>query len=245
MSNELRSILRFLHKDSDKWLGCGFLVPSPPEDNAVHVMTCAHVVAEMLSFGQSQRDATQYSETAPTGELRLHFNGAREFERKIVRGHVVAENWRRCLRPDEAATEAYDIAVVRLDTDLLPDGADPPAFQPEPLPGMRVMAHGPRHDSDLRALAEGNWAEGHVRGAGRLDQITFLSRDDIPNDKVIGGFSGGPLIKMGDGFEIVGMVRSTVEKETLRRSAFALPIRMLSKVCPPKGSPPGQAKLCQ
>ena len=222
MMSELAPVVRILARLSNKWMGCGFLVPCPPGDANIHVMTCAHVVADAL--GDTK---IQFDDKTPKAPLSIHFNGVDGAFRKAIPGRVVA--WSPTPLDGALTQNRYDIAVIRLETAELPDGVAYPAFHTSASVDTLVMAHGPRSATDLSTTAQGFWTEGKVRGKSRPNQIEFLADEEIPEDKVIGGYSGGPLT-IRPTLEVAGMVRSVVGING--RSAFALPIAILKTVWP-------------
>ncbi|WP_171182084.1 serine protease [Ruegeria sp. HKCCD8929] len=220
MTTDVAPVVRILHPFSKKWVGCGFVIPSPPYDRSIHVMTCAHVVTAALELKNDETISQ-----APKKKLAVQFSGVRRAKRNTVYGKVLEEHWYPSPPIDVAPTkDIYDIAVIRLEIETLPEGA---AFAPfaDDAPVMsKVMAFGPKKAEDTAAQAHGNWTISSIRGDTEPDRIEFLSERQLATDQVHGGFSGGPLVNTDTG-AICGMVRSAETKKGY--VAYALPFSML------------------
>ncbi len=187
-------------------------------------MTCAHVVADAL--GQS---ALMHRTEAPTDPVEVMFGVEGARRASPILGRVVPDGWRRSPPSGEAAAGPIDIAVLRLDLNTRPAGADYARFVDRVQPGNMVIAHGPHMPSDLAPDARSHWVDGEVREQARLNEIEFLTAAAIDTNIIVGGFSGGPLTITATG-EIAGMVRAVLEGHY--RRAYALPVDMLAEVWP-------------
>ena len=198
MTSDLAPVVRILAPSTLKWMGCGFLIPPYHRDRKLYVMTCAHVVVDALGIGKDED-----RETAPDKAVVVQFDGSYSDPKAQCDAWVVPGKW---FPPDPKVLDGqkpiYDIAVLRLDLDRLPDGVAFPRFSSDVHADNRVFPYGPQDGTALLPSSAGIWPPGKLRKAARADQIEFLVEPDVKHDRVSGGFSGGPLTMGANGGDL-------------------------------------------
>jgi hypothetical protein len=216
-------VVRFLNLEGTQWVGSGFLVPPKSGDTALTVMTCAHVIADALGDR-----SLMHRVAAPEGKVGIVFAGPEIAGQTPVYGQVA--EWRRSPADGEIASGPIDIAVVRFEGVVRPDGVAYAEFGESAEVGSRVLVYGPRSTTDVRMAAAATFVRCEVVNSTQESNIEILADRGMPNNVILQGCSGGPLTVNRTNV-IVGMVRSAYDAMNLQ--AYAVEFGDMAAVWPP------------
>lgn len=225
MTHPTAPVLRILNPKTRKWLGCGFLVPSPPDDQNIHIMTCAHVVADALEIEKDENDTS-----TPKHPVLVAFVATPQHARKAFPARVVEGHWFPS-PPNHVppAKRVHDIAVLRLDISTLPEEAKYVRFIEDMGERAEVRGYGPLLREETFEQARGYWVEARTRASADVGRIEAVVVKSVDSDKIFGGYSGSPLSAINSN-NIGGMVRSAESENGVY--FYGLPQWMLAEAWP-------------